>query len=75
MIKEGAAIIDVGINHIEDPTTGRSMIVGDVDLEGKHYRNDNTDFVYYLLTTTQQAFDQSDIYVGQYKHTAGLCRA
>ncbi|KAM9329528.1 bifunctional methylenetetrahydrofolate dehydrogenase/cyclohydrolase 2, mitochondrial-like [Gastrophryne carolinensis] len=34
MIKEGAAIIDVGINHIEDPATGKTMIVGDVDLEG-----------------------------------------
>ncbi|XP_073457128.1 bifunctional methylenetetrahydrofolate dehydrogenase/cyclohydrolase 2, mitochondrial isoform X2 [Aquarana catesbeiana] len=34
MIKEGAAIIDVGINHIEDPATGKAIIVGDVDLEG-----------------------------------------
>ncbi|XP_077332667.1 bifunctional methylenetetrahydrofolate dehydrogenase/cyclohydrolase 2, mitochondrial isoform X2 [Lithobates pipiens] len=34
MIKEGAAIIDVGINHIEDPATGKTIIVGDVDLEG-----------------------------------------
>ncbi|XP_018408795.1 PREDICTED: probable bifunctional methylenetetrahydrofolate dehydrogenase/cyclohydrolase 2 [Nanorana parkeri] len=34
MIKEGAAIIDVGINHIEDPATGKTIMVGDVDLEG-----------------------------------------
>ncbi|XP_053317594.1 bifunctional methylenetetrahydrofolate dehydrogenase/cyclohydrolase 2, mitochondrial [Spea bombifrons] len=34
MIKEGAAIIDVGINHIDDPITGRPMLVGDVDFEG-----------------------------------------
>ncbi|XP_063811655.1 bifunctional methylenetetrahydrofolate dehydrogenase/cyclohydrolase 2, mitochondrial [Pseudophryne corroboree] len=33
MIKEGAAIIDVGINHIEDPVTGKTMLVGDVDYE------------------------------------------
>ncbi|XP_053556135.1 bifunctional methylenetetrahydrofolate dehydrogenase/cyclohydrolase 2, mitochondrial [Bombina bombina] len=31
MIKEGAAIIDVGINHIEDPVSGKSILVGDVD--------------------------------------------
>ncbi|KAM8939394.1 bifunctional methylenetetrahydrofolate dehydrogenase/cyclohydrolase 2, mitochondrial [Pelodytes ibericus] len=33
MIKEGAAVIDVGINHIEDPVTGKAMLVGDVDFE------------------------------------------
>ncbi|KAE8630904.1 hypothetical protein XENTR_v10001011 [Xenopus tropicalis] len=34
MIKEGATVIDVGINHIEDPVTGKTIIVGDVDFEG-----------------------------------------
>ncbi|XP_072262912.1 bifunctional methylenetetrahydrofolate dehydrogenase/cyclohydrolase 2, mitochondrial [Pyxicephalus adspersus] len=34
MIKEGVAIIDVGINHIEDPATGKTIMVGDVDFEG-----------------------------------------
>ncbi|XP_068127182.1 bifunctional methylenetetrahydrofolate dehydrogenase/cyclohydrolase 2, mitochondrial [Hyperolius riggenbachi] len=34
MIKEGAAVIDVGINHIDDPVTGKALIVGDVDMEG-----------------------------------------
>ncbi|MEE6461862.1 hypothetical protein FKM82_001431 [Ascaphus truei] len=33
MIKEGAAVIDVGINHIEDPVTGKPVLVGDVDFE------------------------------------------
>ncbi|XP_075705904.1 bifunctional methylenetetrahydrofolate dehydrogenase/cyclohydrolase 2, mitochondrial [Rhinoderma darwinii] len=33
MIKDGAAIIDVGINHIEDPVTGKTILVGDVDFE------------------------------------------
>lgn len=35
MIKEGAAVIDVGINRILDPLTGKSRLVGDVDFEGK----------------------------------------
>ncbi|KAF7200322.1 bifunctional methylenetetrahydrofolate dehydrogenase/cyclohydrolase, mitochondrial [Nothobranchius furzeri] len=34
MIKEGAAVIDVGINRIQDPVTGKSRLVGDVDFEG-----------------------------------------
>ncbi|XP_071982712.1 bifunctional methylenetetrahydrofolate dehydrogenase/cyclohydrolase 2, mitochondrial isoform X3 [Engystomops pustulosus] len=34
MVKEGAAIIDVGINHIEDSVTGKTILVGDVDFEG-----------------------------------------
>uniref|UniRef100_A0A8C5EA32 Methenyltetrahydrofolate cyclohydrolase n=1 Tax=Gouania willdenowi TaxID=441366 RepID=A0A8C5EA32_GOUWI len=34
MIKEGAAVIDVGINRIQDPITGKSRLVGDVDFEG-----------------------------------------
>lgn len=34
MIKEGAAVIDVGINRVQDPETGRNRLVGDVDFEG-----------------------------------------
>ncbi|KAA8592216.1 hypothetical protein FQN60_017671, partial [Etheostoma spectabile] len=34
MIKEGAAVIDVGINRVQDPVTGKSRLVGDVDFEG-----------------------------------------
>ncbi|KAG8177406.1 hypothetical protein JTE90_020435 [Oedothorax gibbosus] len=34
MVKEGAAVIDVGISRIKDPRTGRSTLVGDVDFEG-----------------------------------------
>nr|XP_040228692.2 bifunctional methylenetetrahydrofolate dehydrogenase/cyclohydrolase, mitochondrial isoform X1 [Anopheles coluzzii]XP_040228693.2 bifunctional methylenetetrahydrofolate dehydrogenase/cyclohydrolase, mitochondrial isoform X1 [Anopheles coluzzii] len=33
MIKEGAAIIDVGITRITDPSTGKKKLVGDVDFE------------------------------------------
>ncbi|KAM4745358.1 bifunctional methylenetetrahydrofolate dehydrogenase/cyclohydrolase, mitochondrial [Anableps anableps] len=33
MIKEGAAVIDVGINRVQDPITGKSRLVGDVDFE------------------------------------------
>ncbi|XP_068947833.1 bifunctional methylenetetrahydrofolate dehydrogenase/cyclohydrolase 2, mitochondrial isoform X2 [Petaurus breviceps papuanus] len=33
MVREGAAVIDVGINHIRDPVTGRTKLVGDVDFE------------------------------------------
>lgn len=33
MIKEGCAVIDVGINRIIDPTTGRHRVVGDVDFK------------------------------------------
>ncbi|XP_076990734.1 bifunctional methylenetetrahydrofolate dehydrogenase/cyclohydrolase, mitochondrial isoform X1 [Tamandua tetradactyla] len=33
MIKEGAAIIDVGINRIKDPVTSKPKLVGDVDFE------------------------------------------
>lgn len=35
MIKEGAAVIDVGINRVQDPVTGKNRLVGDVDFEGK----------------------------------------
>lgn len=34
MIKEGATIIDVGINRIKDEETGKTKIVGDVDFDG-----------------------------------------
>ncbi|XP_029618845.1 bifunctional methylenetetrahydrofolate dehydrogenase/cyclohydrolase, mitochondrial [Salmo trutta] len=34
MIKEGAAVIDVGINRVHDPLTGKDKLVGDVDFEG-----------------------------------------
>lgn len=34
MIKEGAAVIDVGINYVHDPVTGKTKLVGDVDFEG-----------------------------------------
>ena len=33
MVKPGAVVIDVGINRIADPTTGKSRLVGDVDFE------------------------------------------
>jgi methylenetetrahydrofolate dehydrogenase (NADP+) / methenyltetrahydrofolate cyclohydrolase len=33
MVKPGAVVIDVGINRIDDPTTGKSRLVGDVDFE------------------------------------------
>ncbi|XP_074444046.1 bifunctional methylenetetrahydrofolate dehydrogenase/cyclohydrolase 2, mitochondrial isoform X3 [Larus michahellis] len=33
MVKEGAAVIDVGINHIHDLLTGKTKLVGDVDFE------------------------------------------
>lgn len=34
MIKEGAVVIDVGINRMQDPVTGKLRLVGDVDFEG-----------------------------------------
>jgi methylenetetrahydrofolate dehydrogenase (NADP+) / methenyltetrahydrofolate cyclohydrolase len=33
MVKPGATVIDVGINRVSDPETGRSKLVGDVDFE------------------------------------------
>uniref|UniRef100_A0A673H4P0 methenyltetrahydrofolate cyclohydrolase n=1 Tax=Sinocyclocheilus rhinocerous TaxID=307959 RepID=A0A673H4P0_9TELE len=33
MVKEGAAVIDVGINRMQDPVTGKLRLVGDVDFE------------------------------------------
>lgn len=35
MVKEGSAVIDVGINRIQDPKTGKLRLIGDVDFEGK----------------------------------------
>ncbi|XP_029619661.1 probable bifunctional methylenetetrahydrofolate dehydrogenase/cyclohydrolase 2 isoform X2 [Salmo trutta] len=34
MVKEGAAVIDVGINRVQDRNTGKLRLVGDVDFEG-----------------------------------------
>lgn len=36
MVKEGAAVIDVGITRVNDEVTGKSKLVGDVDFEGLH---------------------------------------
>ncbi|XP_016338838.1 probable bifunctional methylenetetrahydrofolate dehydrogenase/cyclohydrolase 2 [Sinocyclocheilus anshuiensis] len=33
MVKEGAMVIDVGINRMQDPVTGKLRVVGDVDFE------------------------------------------
>jgi methylenetetrahydrofolate dehydrogenase (NADP+)/methenyltetrahydrofolate cyclohydrolase len=33
-VKPGACVIDVGINRVSDPATGKSRIVGDVDFAG-----------------------------------------
>lgn len=42
MIKEGAAVIDVGINRVQDPVTGKSRLVGDVDFEGNLKKKNET---------------------------------
>lgn len=34
MVKEGAAVIDVGINYIHNTLSGKTKLVGDVDFEG-----------------------------------------
>uniref|UniRef100_A0A674H420 Uncharacterized protein n=1 Tax=Taeniopygia guttata TaxID=59729 RepID=A0A674H420_TAEGU len=34
MIKEGAAVIDVGLTRVQDPLTAQPRLVGDVDFEG-----------------------------------------
>ena len=36
MVREGTAVIEVGINYVQDPTTGKTKLVGDVDFEGKN---------------------------------------
>ncbi|XP_057212556.1 probable bifunctional methylenetetrahydrofolate dehydrogenase/cyclohydrolase 2 isoform X1 [Triplophysa rosa] len=33
MVKEGAMVIDVGINRVQDPVTGKLRLIGDVDFE------------------------------------------
>lgn len=33
MVKPGAAVVDVGINRITDPVSGKSRLVGDVDFD------------------------------------------
>ncbi|MEA3253737.1 MAG: tetrahydrofolate dehydrogenase/cyclohydrolase catalytic domain-containing protein [Chloroflexota bacterium] len=33
MVKQGAIVVDVGVNQIEDPATGKFRLVGDVDFE------------------------------------------
>ena len=41
MIKEGAAVIDVGINRIQDPITAKPKLVGDVEFEGNFLKYKN----------------------------------
>jgi len=33
MVKDGAVVVDVGVNQVEDPATGKFKLVGDVDFE------------------------------------------
>ena len=33
MVKEGTIVMDVGVNQIKDPATGKSKLVGDVDFD------------------------------------------
>jgi len=33
MVKEGAVVVDVGVNQIQDPATGKTRLVGDVDFD------------------------------------------
>ncbi|MCK9355781.1 MAG: bifunctional 5,10-methylene-tetrahydrofolate dehydrogenase/5,10-methylene-tetrahydrofolate cyclohydrolase [Dehalococcoidia bacterium] len=33
MVREGAVVIDVGVNQVEDPLTGKPRLVGDVDFD------------------------------------------
>ena len=33
MVREGAVVVDVGVNQVEDPASGRLRLVGDVDFE------------------------------------------
>lgn len=42
MVKEGAAVIDVGINRIHDPKTGKVRLIGDVDFDGKQAESPET---------------------------------
>ncbi|XP_060084105.1 bifunctional methylenetetrahydrofolate dehydrogenase/cyclohydrolase, mitochondrial-like [Ylistrum balloti] len=34
MVKEGVAVIDIGINRVKDEATGKMKLVGDVDFDG-----------------------------------------
>lgn len=34
MVKPGACVIDVGLTRVQDPETGKSKLVGDVDFDG-----------------------------------------
>lgn len=50
MIKEGAAVIDVGINYVHDPVTGETKLVGDVDFEGnKRFDKIKKDYFLHVL--------------------------
>ena len=42
MVKEGVCVIDVGINRVKDPKTGKFKLVGDVDFEGEFLRFPNS---------------------------------
>jgi len=33
MVRDGAVVIDVGVNQVEDPETGKPRLVGDVDFD------------------------------------------
>ena len=33
MVRPGAIVIDVGVNQVDDPVTGKPRLVGDVDFE------------------------------------------
>jgi methylenetetrahydrofolate dehydrogenase(NAD+) / 5,10-methenyltetrahydrofolate cyclohydrolase len=35
MVKQGACVIDVGINRVKNEKSGKTKLVGDVDFEGK----------------------------------------
>jgi len=37
MVKDGAVVIDVGINEVLDSETGKWRVVGDVDFNGEHF--------------------------------------
>jgi len=38
MVKEGVIAVDVGINPVEDPETGKVRLVGDLDFESVAHR-------------------------------------
>ncbi|CAH2274679.1 bifunctional methylenetetrahydrofolate dehydrogenase cyclohydrolase, mitochondrial [Pelobates cultripes] len=57
MIKEGAAVIDVGINRVQDPVTGKPKLVGDVDFEGR--RTDSVNNEQRIRISNKYAFRMS----------------